>query len=315
MTKRTLPSFIILCSTLLVMALVRPGLAHEVLIVQSSAIAAYQEAVSGFNGSFGPASLPGIASIQTTQVLLLDPTAADTVNRVNRKYQDLQPNLILAVGTAALKAVRDLPGPIVYLMVPTPEAVIGQRTSITGIRMTTEPGGQLAAIKATLPGATRIGLLYNPALASDFPDLARKAAKRLGLTLVDAPATSDREASTLIPAMADRIDALLLTPDPTLISTPLLHALALVSLDRGIPLVAFAPKYLNHGAAMVVFTSPEQAGRQAAGMARRLLALPRHQAIRPEYGQVTTVLTNERIIKTLGLIAGSPLTLPKGDRP
>jgi putative ABC transport system substrate-binding protein len=308
MPKRLLPYLIILCATLLVMASVRPGLAHEVLIVQSSAIGAYQEAVSGFDQAFGSTSMEGIASIQASQALILDPAAADSIHTVTRKYQDLQPNLIVAVGTAALEAVKDLPGPIIYLMVPNPEAVAGKRTNITGIRMATGPKQQLAAIKAAFPSAKKIGLLHNPATAGNFPSLARKAAEGLGLTLVDAPAANDREASILIPQMAGRIDALLLTPDPTLISEPLLSALTLVSLEKKIPLIAFAPKYLKQGAAMVVFTSPEQLGRQAADMAKRLLAAPAHGPVRPEYGQETTVLTNERIIKTLGIVADHPTT-------
>ena len=301
------PQLILIIVCLTLMAKACPSLGLEVLIVQTSTVKAYQQAVRGFKQGYDVIAPLRTISILPVETLVLDPKATGTVSQ---KYQDLKPNLILAVGTKALEEVKDLPVPIIYLMVPNPEAVIGQRTTITGVRMATEPKQQMAAIKAAFPAAKNIGLLHNPSTASDFSGLARQAAEGMGLTLVDALAANDREASILSSRMAG-IDVLLLTPDATLISETLLGALALVSLEKRIPLIAFAPKYLNHGAAMVVFTSPEQLGRQAADMAKKALSRPLHESVSPEYGQETTVLTNQRVVKTLGLIAAPPPTTPK----
>lgn len=288
----------------MVISCLRPCQAHQVLIVQGSSLDAYQRAVSGFNQVFATISLPGVASIQTAQTLVLDPALNTNIQSVAKNYQDLQPNLIVAVGSAALEAARDLPVPIIYLMTPDPEAIAQHRPLITGIKMETSPVTQLAAIAETFPAVKRIGLLHNAA-THDCADLTR-AAERLRLTLIDIEVNSDREAILRLTEMAAGLDAMLMTPDPALITPSLLEALALLSLEKRIPLISFAPKYLDQGAAMAVFTSPEQLGMQAAEMAKRFLATSGPREIRPEYGKEATVLLNKRIIQRLGLATANP---------
>jgi putative ABC transport system substrate-binding protein len=111
--------------------------------------------------------------------------------------------------------------------------------------------------------------------------------------------------------LSAELDAIWLRPDPALISPTLLQALALVSLEKRIPLLAFAPKYLEYGAAMAIYSSPEQLGQQAADLVKRLLRDPSAEATLPEDGREVTVLTNERIIQNLGLTF-KPLTTHEG---
>ena len=297
---------IILFTMLLVMADLRPGLANQVLIVQGSSLEAYQRAVSGFNQVFATISLPGVASIQTTQTVVLDPKQNNHNQTITKNYQDLQPNLIVAVGSSALEAVKDLPQPIIYLMTPDPEAIIQRRPHITGVKILTSPETQLSAIKETFPNIKRIGLLYNPATCGDFPHLAQMAAARLDLTLIEVAADNDRDLIQHLHEVEDQLDAMLLTPAPTIITSPLLEVLALLSLEKRLPLIAFAPKYLDQGATMTIFTSPEQLGMQAAEMAKRLLASPGQEEIKPEYGKEATKMTNRRIIQKLGLVIAGP---------
>ncbi len=297
---------LILFTLLMVMADLRPCLAHQVMIVQGSTLEAYQRATSGFNQVFATISLPGVASIQAVQTVVLDPAADNNVQSVAQKYQDLQPNLIVAVGSPALEAVKDLVCPIVYLMTPNPEAIVRPRPTITGVKMLTSPEAQLSAIKATFPTIKKIGLIHNPASSGDFSSLIQTVAARLQLTLIEVAAVSDRESILRLTDLAAQLDAMLLTPDPAIISPSLLEALTLVSLEKKIPLIAFAPKYLDQGAALAIFTTPEQIGRQAAELAKRFLAAPAQGEIKPEYGKEATVLTNARIIEKLGLVSASP---------
>jgi len=294
---------LILVAMLLVMADLSPCLAQGVMIVQSSSVDAYQKAVSGFEQAFARStSLPGISSIQPTQTIVLDPAGKDAVSVVAKSYQTLLPEVVVAVGNGALEAVKDLNGPIVYLLVANPEAIAQQRTNITGIKMTPGPLPQLARLQAALPSARKIAVLFDPATSADFVSLAQAAAGALDLTLVKAPAKDDREAILLIGGLAGQIDAIWLLPEPALISPALLNALALLSLEKHIPLIAFAPKYLELGAALAIFSSPEQLGMQAADLVKRLMSAPAGEAVRPEYGREAAVLANERIIQKLGLI-------------
>ena len=288
------------CSLLLVLALPRPGLGH-VLIVQGSAIDAYQQAVTGFSQHFTSTSMPGIASIQAVETLVLDPAAPDAADLVHRKEQELQPKLIVAVGTPALEAVKGLAPPVIYLMVPNPDPLVAGRQDITGVRMMAEAGEQLTAIKATFPEVTRVGILFNPQRSPGFAARAQEAATGLRLTVIELAAASDRQALTVMNGMPGKLDALVVTPEPTIISPILMEGLTLFSLEQQVPLIAFAPKYLKQGAAMVIFTTPEQAGRQAAEMAMTALAGQPQRQPPTEYGQEATVLTNDRIILQLGV--------------
>lgn len=297
----------IICATLLAMVIPRPGIG-QVLVVQSSAVEVYQQAVSGFSQTFIPTvSLPGIPSIQPSEIIVLDPKSPDNSLLVTRKYQALQPKIIVAVGSLALTTVASLSSPIVYLLIPDPDFIVSPRPGLTGIRLAVAPAQQLAAIKKNFPASTRIGLLHNPASSVDSLELAHRAAASLGLTLVSIPAGSDREAILAVAERERLIDALLLTPEPTLISPTLLDALALFSLEKKIPLIAFAPKYLEQGVAMVVFATPEAMGRQAGQMARDSQNRPLSGIAFPEYATEATVLTNPRIMRKMGIPPVPPI--------
>lgn len=284
-----------------VMADLRPCLAQGVLLVQSSAIEAYQKAASAFTQRYSCSpSLPGIATIQSTQTVVLDPAAKDAASVVATQYQSVSPEVVVAIGAPALEAVKDLSGPVVYLLVPNPAPIVGERHNITGISMMPGPLPQLTAIKSGFPAVNRIGILFNPAASAAFVALAQEAAKSLELSLVQAPASADREAILLISSLAGKLDAIWLLPEPSLVTPLLLKAVGILSLDNRIPLVSFSPKYLELGAAMAVYSSPEQQGQQAAELAKRLTRTPSQEVGKPEYGRETTVLTNERIIQNLG---------------
>lgn len=291
----------LVCILMLAMAIPRLGFG-QVLIVQSSAAEIYNQAVSGFTQTFTPtASLPGVSSIEEVEIVVLGPaSAANNAQLTTRKYQSMQPKLIVAVGSLALKSVASLPGPVIYLLVPAPEAIVGARVALAGVMMTPSPAQQLAPIKKTFPGRTRIGLLHNPAVSGDFFKLAHDSTESVGLSLVSIPAASDREAILAVGEGAEKIDALLLTPDSSLISPTLLEALALFSLEKKIPLVAFAPKYLEYGAAMVVFASPLEMGYQAGRMAREHLGRPYTEKTSPTYVKEVSILTNPRIVRRMG---------------
>lgn len=303
------------CATLLAMVLPRPGEGH-VLIVQGAAIDAYQQAVDGFTKHFTSSSMPGIASLQPSETIILDPADHDSTSTVNRKEQELQPELIVAVGTPALEAVKRLPPPIIYLMVPNPDPLIAGRSDITGVKMMSSPELQFAAIKTTFPAVTRVGFLHNPQRNIGVTDLAREAANRLDLTFIDLTAASDRQALTVMNGMqGNRLDALIIAPEPSIISPILMEGLTLFSLEQQVPLIVFAPKYLQLGGAMTIYTTPEQAGRQAAEMAKRILNNPQRVAAPPEYGHEATVLTNDRIIHQLGVVSTRPYPSPEGENP
>jgi putative ABC transport system substrate-binding protein len=305
----------IACALLLVLSLPSPGLGH-VLIVQSSAIDAYQQAVAGFNQHFATTSMPGIAAIQPAETMVLDPADPESGTLVVRKVQELQPGLILAVGTKALEAVQGLATPTIYLLVPNPDPLVGKRRDVSGVRMMTGPEQQLTTIKATFPAVTRVGLLHNPQRSPDLGDLARETAKGLHLKIIELTAGDDRQALSAMNGMqGDHLDALIVAPEPSFITPILMEGLTIFSLEQQVPLIAFAPKYLEQGAAMVIFTTPEQTGRQAAEMAKRTLTGPTRLLPRPEYGQEATVLTNDRVIEQLAVPTTRTRIIPEGQTP
>lgn len=291
---------ILVCAMLLALGVPRSGIG-QVLIVQGSAMEVYRQAVSGFNQEFTPTtSLPGISSVQPTETMILEPDSLDNVNFVARKYQSLQPKIIVAVGSLALSSVASLPGPVIYLMVPDPDSIVRPRSGLAGVRMTVLPERQLSSVKEVFPDRTRIGLLHDPASSLGFLKQAQGAAESVKLTLVSIPASSDREAIQLLIKRENAMDALLLSPEPSLISPTLVDALAQFSLEENIPVIVFAPKYLEMGAAMAIFSSPQAMGRQAGRMVREYLLRPFPDSVSMEFSTEAAVQTNPRVIQKMG---------------
>lgn len=266
-----------------------PAFAAEVVVVQGERMAPFEAAVSGFEAT------AGVRSVE--RFVLSELRGADLV----RSVREARPRLVLAVGRDALARVKEIREiPVVYVMVAAPEAIAGTGRNVTGVAMHVPAERYLSFFGSELR-ARRVGIIYNPARTGALVREALQAAERAGITLVPREADGPRDTVRLLAGLKGKVDALWLLPDASVVTRDTVEAFALFSQENRVPVVAFAARYLEHGALAAFEVDPADMGRQAGRMARRILGGARVETIAPEPPAKAVIRTNGAVIRNLGL--------------
>lgn len=235
--------------------------APRIMSVQSMTVPPYEEVIRGFGS---------VCSEKLDRVVLSEiPPGA-----FQQTVKELEPELILAVGLSALnEAVWAEHPPIVYAMVlPQDIPKTGMGKGITGVLMQIPAEMQLANIEKVLPGATRIGLLFDPEQSSKIVGEARFASQRMGIELIAEAVETPKDILTALQQMKGRAEVIWMLPDITVSMPRTLELFTLFSLENRIPLVAYSEKYLEIGAFMSIGLDLFDMGRQAGELANAILA-------------------------------------------
>lgn len=248
--------------------------AYEILAVRSSEIQPYEEALQGFKNVFaGMIPLRGPKTIHPGTVTELVLSNGFGVRELDQRVRALDPDLILAIGREALYQVMNFRNkPIVYLMAPFLDVEIKSRPHITGVDMTIPLATQLAALTGAISGIKRVGLFYDPERTGKLAAEAKKAAELQGITLIAVEVHTPKKVPKMFFSdMADAVDAFWMLPDPTVITSETLTTLHFFALEDKMPILTFADKYMEHGAALSVSFDVYAMGKQAGEMAKRIL--------------------------------------------
>ncbi|GAB4400753.1 MAG: hypothetical protein OHK0048_16330 [Rhodoferax sp.] len=122
---------------------------------------------------------------------------------------------------------------------------------------------QLGLIRLALPEVSRVGVLLGPESTGQAAEL-RAAARERGLVLQEARVA---EAQSLYPTLRTLLEdsqVLLALADPLVYNSTNLQNILLTAWRARVPMVGFSPSYVRAGALLGIYTTPEQAGRQAA---------------------------------------------------
>lgn len=274
--------------------------AASVVALLGANLPPYQEVVRRFweafpqsLGSVGPKSI----APDTLAELVLTPSEAPA--ETLRQLRARRPDLILAVGRRALDVARSLDGvPVVYLLVPNPGPLAEGRRGLAGVPFDVPAAVWLDAVRLVLPAVKTLGVIYDPARSGPLVEEARRLAPGLGLEVLAAPGASPREVPGRLAELRGRVDALWLVPDPTVITSTTVEAFASFSLAARVPLIAFADKYLESGAAVSVTYDLGAMGEAAALLARQLLV---GTDAAGERTLAPRIALNRRVLETLGL--------------
>lgn len=275
---------------------------QKVVIVQSSRIAPYEAAVQSFKNSHRlPVSSSGLKSISPISIENYILSDQNDIYSFAEKLSSVKPDVVVAVGAQALAASVDAGVPVVYLMVSSPEEIVGNRKNITGVHMELSPELQLKRLFAVAPGLERIGLIFRQSLHGKFAASAETYIHGRGFSLISAPVSTAREISAALSRMSGRIDAVWMLPDPNLVSRETMEAMVLFSMKNKTPIITFSEKYLKRGAALSISFDPEGLGEQAAGMVNQLLVGFSVEKLPPQDPISTRIIANKRILNKLNL--------------
>ena len=267
--------------------------AAGLLVVQSFRIPPYDTAVQGFSSAIDRKITRLVSSEMKEKDLL-------------RKVRTERPDLILAIGLDALSKVkhqRDVP--IIHLMVPNSPSLHPEGANFTGIGMYVAPEKQLSSFHQLLPDINKIGILFDPAKSGAFVRKARASASAMGIELIAREVHTAKDATSALEGIRARIQALWIVPDSTVINPGTAELLLLSALESRIPVLAFSEQYAGKGALLSLELDAYGLGRQAAGIAERILAGERAGNIAEADAQGATIVVNLIVAKKLGIAVSS----------
>lgn len=273
-----------------------PGLlsAAEIAVLKSSDIAAYNQAIAGLR-----AELPG--SITVTEYDM----QGDVVQgrKLARKIRASDASLVVAVGLkAALVAKLEVVDvPLLYCMVLDPEKYDLRGPNITGIGLQIPIERQFNAMRSILPKLKRIGVIYDREKTGPLVEEARRWAKGFNLELVERQIKSEKELPDTLRALIPYIDVLWLVPDSTVLTEDSLRFVLATGLDHNVPVTGFSTEFVRSGALMGLSIDPEDIGRQAGMVAKKILNGERNASILVPPDRIRFAL-NLKTAKFMGLM-------------
>jgi putative ABC transport system substrate-binding protein len=290
------------------------GLAHaqerKVSVVVSRSITPYLEALAGVQEALQSA---GVHS--TVDVHDIKGDRPEGV-RVASELTKRKPELIVTVGTEATQVVSEhtTHTPIVFSMVVHAETLIAGDKPLVGASMEVPPLEQLRLLRALLPNARRVGLIYNPARHLPLAiERRREAARQLGLELAVEVANDVTEIPLRLRTLLPTIDAFWLIPDETTLAPEMVRHIMLETLRVRVPVLAPSWAFMEEGALLAVACDYRDVGRQAGEWAVQLLTRQPLGPTRVVEARTIRLYLNLRIAKTLGIEVPASL-IAKADR-
>lgn len=188
-------------------------------------------------------------------------------------------DMILAIATptaqAAAKATQDIP--IVITAVTDPvaaglvDSILTPGTNVTGTSDLTPVAKQLELLTRLAPDTERVGVMYNAGETNSLVqvDLAREAARELGLELVEVTVSSSSGVYEAAQSLVGRVDTVYVPTDNTVVSA--LESVIKVGEDFRIPVIVGEVDGVRRGALATVGIDYYVLGMQTADIAARIL--------------------------------------------
>ena len=130
---------------------------------------------------------------------------------------------------------------------------------------------QIALVRLALPKHERIATIAGP----ETPALARALAAAATHSGLDVRSAEAADIPALYPALRSVLEqpaVLVITPDGQVFNSQTVHHVLLTAFRLRAPVLGFSAAYVRAGAVLGLYTTPAQAGTEAAGVVRRVLA-------------------------------------------
>jgi len=162
------------------------------------------------------------------------------------------------------------------------------------------PQRQLRLIRLALPESGRVGILVGPGRRGRLSDW-RRAAREQELELVVREVSAADRIGVVLDELLDRIDVLLLLPDPSLVNRGNLVGVLLASYAKRVPVVGYSRALVDAGALLGIFSDTADLAADLADEVTRLAAEPGAMLSEPHYSRRFRVGTNLAVARSLGI--------------
>jgi len=241
----------------------------------------------------------------------------DRLPGLARELVQLRPDVIVAISSQVIQAVRDATATIPIVMVISTDPVAkglvasfsrpgGNVTGITTVAETSLAGKRLELLKEALPRAGRIAVLASgPIASSDQMKEAQKAGEALRVKVVPVEvrdADYDRAFSTIV---AGRADAILVLMGPTFVRdrAQIIERAA----KHHLPAVSSSPELVEVGGLMSYGNSTRDSALRAAAYVDRIFKGASPSNLPVEQPTKFDLVINLKTAKVLGLTLPSSL--------
>lgn len=271
----------------------QPSMAGHVVVsaILSSDIPPYRQAFDGFK-----AAVQGKSGIVTIVEHNLAKGGDGAMERIAAEH----PLLVFAVGPEALKFARERIKnvPVVSTMVLNAESVAG--ANVTGVALEIPVRAKLERIRKILPDAKRIGLVYSPASAPQYREVAQQC-RGMGLQAVGREISSGKMLHEAFDDMEEQIDLFLMIPDTKIYFPKSIEYLLMDGLKHKVPIVGLASSYTRAGAIVSFEADYADLGRQAGEMALRIADGEKPSRIEPARPKRVKMSVNLVVAERLGI--------------
>jgi putative ABC transport system substrate-binding protein len=275
----------------------------KILVVKSNNINSYNLAVNGFKqecagkGVIIEHDLGGIVGDKNM----------DEMSKILEKEK---PDLVAAVGAKAMSAVTQLKVqcPVVFCMIINPPAYDLQKFNVTGVSLTVSPEEQIRVLTSLSPKIKRIGVLLRKQSSSEPLENVIRLAGKYNVEIVPAEFESEKDIPSKLRTILDKVDALWMLDDSYINSKETLEFVILKSLENNLPFMAISKEFVKEGALISLSPSFFLNGRQAAQIARKILAEnARPKDIPVSFHKNSELIINLTVARKIGLTIPSTL--------
>lgn len=234
---------------------------------------------------------------------------AGTATQIVRKFVGESPDVMVTITTpmaqTALSATRTLP--VVFTVVTDP---LGAKV----VRSLKRPGGnatgvsdlapidrQLRLIKAFVPQAARLGVIYNPGLDGSLyqVEVLGGLVKAHGLSAVHASAPNSNEVIAAMRSLVGKVDAVWIPNDPTVYAA--LESAVRIGMEQKIPVFTAETRSVERGAVASVGFDYTAVGHEAARQVVQIFNGTRPGDLDIVAPQVFRTVVNGKSAAALGL--------------
>ncbi len=281
---------------------VESATANDIVVLKSKSLPAYNDAVVAFKTNCS-------ASYTEFDMDLDVDKGKEFVSKINA----MKPALVYAVGKHAARMARfgvDSSIPVVFAMVLNPEREDLKADNVTGISLEIPVEVQLAALKAIVPKAKKVGVIYNPKKMNELVVAARQHATSQGLELIASKVDAPEDTPRALRAFSSGIDAFWLIPDPTVVTPEAFRAILEFSQKDNVPFFAYNEAFVKAGALLSLGPNAASIGGQACQMARRVMGGESAGSVAIAAPQGMELYLNMKTSEQLGLtsIAANAMT-------
>jgi len=223
--------------------------AAEFVIVKSSSIRPYNDALEGFKST----------CMCTVSELNLSEIGKENVQQ---QITSTRPVGVLAIGMDALRSVSTMKAPpIFYTMVTEygPGSPVNMK-NLSGFSMDLLPETYLHNMAGLFPAAKKIGIIYSRQNTGKLVRDATAISRSIGLEIVAREVSGPGEVPAAIDSLKGRIDMFWMLPDPMVVTPQTVDAILLFSFQHKVPVFSFSGKYVKMGALASLSADPFHLG-------------------------------------------------------